>query len=183
MPAYAYVVILAGTVLWFSPFVARFNFKAPQTIDRRARWGMLLELVAYSLLWQGSFWTRLPETWQMAISVIFLALANLLSWSGTRALGRQLRLDAAVGSEHELIRSGPYRLVRHPIYTSMLCVILGNRHDHRIAPDAPGLDSPVRHWYRDSRPRGRRASGFAIRRRLQRLSTLDLALYSTSLVS
>jgi protein-S-isoprenylcysteine O-methyltransferase Ste14 len=61
----------------------------------------------------------------MATSVIFLALANLLSWSGARALGRQLRLDAAVGSDHELIRSGPYRLVRHPIYTSMLCVILG----------------------------------------------------------
>jgi protein-S-isoprenylcysteine O-methyltransferase Ste14 len=125
VPAYAYVVILAGTVLWFSPFVARFNFKAPPTVDRRARWGMLLELVAYSMLWQGSFWTRSPETWQITTSVIFLALANLLSWSGTQALGRQLRLDAAVGSEHELIRSGPYRWVRHPIYTSMLCVILG----------------------------------------------------------
>jgi protein-S-isoprenylcysteine O-methyltransferase Ste14 len=125
VPAYAYVVILAGTVLWVSPFAARFNFKDAQTVDRRARWGILLELVAYSMLWQGSFWTRSPEAWRMATSVIFLTLANLLSWSGARALGRQFRLDAAVGSEHELIRSGPYRWVRHPIYTSMLCVILG----------------------------------------------------------
>ena len=58
VPAYAYGVILAGTALWFIPFLTRFNFKTPQTVDRRARWGMLLELVAYSLLWQGSFWTR-----------------------------------------------------------------------------------------------------------------------------
>ena len=63
--------------------------------------------------------------WRVATSVLFLGLANLLSWSGAKALGRELRLDAAVGEDHELIRSGPYRLVRHPIYTSMLCVILG----------------------------------------------------------
>jgi protein-S-isoprenylcysteine O-methyltransferase Ste14 len=125
MPLYAYVVILAGTVLWLSPFVSRFNFGGVQTIDRRARWGILLELIAYSLLWQGSFWTRSPQTWQVAMSVLLFALANLLSWSGTMALGRQWRLDAALGADHELVRSGPYRLVRHPIYTSLLCVILG----------------------------------------------------------
>jgi protein-S-isoprenylcysteine O-methyltransferase Ste14 len=126
MPAYAYAVILAGTVFWFTPFIlTRFNFKAPETIDRRARWGMLLELVAYSLLWQGSFWARSPRVWQVALSGLFFGVANLLSWSGARALGRELRLDAAVGKDHELIRSGPYRMVRHPIYASMLCVILG----------------------------------------------------------
>jgi protein-S-isoprenylcysteine O-methyltransferase Ste14 len=125
MPAYAYAVIVAGTVLWFSPFVRRFNFSAPQTMDRRARWGMLLELGAYSLLWQGRFWTRSPEVWQAAASIVFFGLANLLSWSAARALGKQLRADAALGADHELVRSGPYRLLRHPIYTSMLCVILG----------------------------------------------------------
>ena len=34
-----------------------------------------------------------------------------------------LRIDAALGAEHELIRSGPYGLVRNPIYTSMLLVL------------------------------------------------------------
>jgi protein-S-isoprenylcysteine O-methyltransferase Ste14 len=125
VPAYAYIVILGGTALWFIPFIAGFNFKPPQTIDRRARWGMLLELVAYSLLWQGSFWTRSPQMWRVATSVLFLGLANLLSWSGAKALGRESRLDAAVDKDHELIRSGPYRVVRHPIYTSMLCLIVG----------------------------------------------------------
>lgn len=126
MPLYAYAIILAGTVLWFSPFVVvtRFNFKAAATVDRRARWGILLQMLGYSLLWQGSFWTRRPQPWRVALLVTFLALANVLSWGGSRALGRQLRLDAALGSDHELVCSGPYRLVRHPIYTSMLCVIL-----------------------------------------------------------
>jgi protein-S-isoprenylcysteine O-methyltransferase Ste14 len=126
MPAYVYVVIVVGMVLWFIPFLLTgFNFKAPQTVDRRARWGILLQGVSYAIIWQGSFWTRSPQTWQLAISFLLIALANLLSWSATRALGKQLRLDAAVGADHQLIRSGPYQIVRHPIYTSMLCMILG----------------------------------------------------------
>lgn len=126
MPPYAYVVILAGTGLWFTPFlITRFNFKTPQKVDRRARWGIFLEFIAFMLLWQGPFWTRTPQAWQVAISAVLLLLANLLSWSGTRALGKQLRVDAAVGTDHELIRSGPYRIVRHPIYASMLCVLFG----------------------------------------------------------
>ena len=34
-----------------------------------------------------------------------------------------MRVDAALGAEHQLIRSGPYGLVRNPIYTSMLLVL------------------------------------------------------------
>ncbi len=51
-------------------------------------------------------------------------MASVLSWSAARALGRQLRIDAAVSADHRLIKSGPYALVRHPIYTSMLCVVI-----------------------------------------------------------
>jgi protein-S-isoprenylcysteine O-methyltransferase Ste14 len=126
MPLYAYLVISGATALWFTPFlITRFNFKAPRTVDRRARWGIFLEFVAFTLLWQGPFWMRAPQPWQVAISVLFLGLANLLSWSAVHTLGKQLRLDAALGADHELIRSGAYRVVRHPIYTSMLCLLFG----------------------------------------------------------
>lgn len=36
-----------------------------------------------------------------------------------------MRLDAALGADHELVRRGPYRFLRHPIYASMLCVEMG----------------------------------------------------------
>ena len=38
------------------------------------------------------------------------------NWSGTVTLKQ----------DHELIRSGPYRWVRHPIYTGLLLAILGS---------------------------------------------------------
>lgn len=126
MPLFAYIVVAAGTLLWFAPFpVAGWNFKHPKKIDRRARWGVALEAIGYSLLWQGPFWTRRPDDWQIASSVLFFLAAFAFSFTGTRALGRHLRLDAALNSDHQLIRSGPYRVIRHPIYLSMLCVLLG----------------------------------------------------------
>src|SRR5215472_12048905 len=127
MPVYTYCIVAAGSILWCAPFVVGFarTKRSPFQLDRRARWGMALECVGYSLLWQSPFWLRSPGRWRVTGSILLFLLACLLSWAATRALGQQLRVDAALDSNHELVRSGPYRFVRHPIYTSMLCVLLG----------------------------------------------------------
>lgn len=126
MPLYDYALVAAGWLIWFAPFpLNRWNFRAPDKIARAARWGIVLQLLAYSVLWQSDFWARSPGVWRTVASVVFLALAGVLSWTATRALGRHLRLDAAINPGHQLVRSGPYRILRHPIYTSMLCMVLG----------------------------------------------------------
>src|SRR5215471_1421622 len=124
MPIYAYAVLIAGAAAWFTPFViAHRKVTSANTVDRRSRWGVLLQLAAYTLLWQGHFWTRELSTWRLAACVVLFALAILLSLTSSKSLGEHLRIDAALGAEHHLIRSGPYALVRNPIYTSMLLVI------------------------------------------------------------
>ncbi|WP_263365052.1 methyltransferase family protein [Edaphobacter bradus] len=127
MPVYAYTIVIAGVVLWLLPFaLTGWNMSAPQSLDKRARWGMLLELVGYTVMLQSRFWEASPGLWRVVASTLLLVSANLLSWSATRVLGRQhLRLDAAIDANHELVRQGPYRLVRHPIYASMLCALWG----------------------------------------------------------
>jgi protein-S-isoprenylcysteine O-methyltransferase Ste14 len=125
MPAYAYAILVSGWLVWLTPFLrARQTEKPAKQIDRRARWGILLVGVAYTLLWQGRFWERSPRQWQVALSLVFFVFASFLSWTGARALGRQWRIDAGLSADHELVTSGPYRFVRHPIYTSMLGVLL-----------------------------------------------------------
>jgi protein-S-isoprenylcysteine O-methyltransferase Ste14 len=126
MPAYSYGILVAGWLIWLTPFLrARKAEKPAKQLDRRARWGILLVALAFCLLWQGYFWERSPQPWQTALSLGLFLLAGLLSWTGTRALGRQWRIDAGLSADHELITSGPYRFVRHPIYTSILCSLLG----------------------------------------------------------
>jgi len=123
MPAYGYVV-LAGTVLWLAPFfVIKRDTPKAERLDRRARWGVLCMLVAYSALWQSRFWERSPHDWQVVLSVFCFVFAILLSWTSIRALGRHWRIDAGLHTDHELVTSGPYSVVRHPIYTSMLCML------------------------------------------------------------
>jgi len=126
MPTYAYIILGVGWLIWVAPFLLiKRSASEAQKLDRRARWGIVLQGIGYSLLFQNRFWERPVNGWRSLLAVGLLVLASGLSWSGARALGRQWRIDAGVNQDHELVTSGPYRLVRHPIYASMLCLLLG----------------------------------------------------------
>ena len=126
MPFYAYLVILAAIILWFYPFVpAHQKTPGATVVNKSSRWGVLLQFASFTLLWQGHFWTRPMPWWRLAISLVLFVLAIVLSWTSSRALAGQLRIDAALGSDHRLVRSGVYGIVRNPIYTSMLLVVCG----------------------------------------------------------
>jgi len=127
-------VLFGGWLLWVIPF-AQARSRSPRakavTIDERGRWGMLLEVLAYIVLWIGPYWRRDPGDLRISFAVAFMILGIVLAWGGTRALGKQWRIEAGLSADHDLVRSGPYRIVRHPIYASMLamwiatCLLIG----------------------------------------------------------
>jgi protein-S-isoprenylcysteine O-methyltransferase Ste14 len=57
----------------------------------------------------------------LGVQAAFFLLAL---WS-RRHLGRNWSTRVRIAEEHELVRSGPYRFVRHPIYTAMLGMSVG----------------------------------------------------------
>jgi protein-S-isoprenylcysteine O-methyltransferase Ste14 len=115
MPFYAYPLIIVAIVIWFYPFVpAHQKTPGASVVNRTSRWGVLLQFLAFTLLWQGHFWTRSLPQWRLLVSIVLFALAIALSWTSSRALAGQLRIDAALGADHHLVRSGPYALVRNP---------------------------------------------------------------------
>jgi protein-S-isoprenylcysteine O-methyltransferase Ste14 len=68
----------------------------------------------------------LPETtvaYWLGLLMVAVGLAFAV-WARVH-LGRNWSGRVTVKEDHELIRSGPYGLVRHPIYTGMLFAILG----------------------------------------------------------
>lgn len=121
-----YLLISISWLIWFLPFLLGGRREKTETTarDRRSLWGILLQGVGYALLWQGQFWLRSPELWRLLPAILFYVLASLLSWTGARALGKHWRFQAALKADHQLVRTGPYRFLRHPIYTSMLCMLL-----------------------------------------------------------
>jgi protein-S-isoprenylcysteine O-methyltransferase Ste14 len=48
-----------------------------------------------------------------------------LAIAARRTLGRNWSAEITQKTDHELIRTGPYRFVRHPIYTAMLGMFFG----------------------------------------------------------
>lgn len=124
MPALVYVALLAGWISWFLPFPLNgWNSDPPDRRDSRAWWGLAFQVAAYLVVLREAFPARPAGVWRASFSALFFLLASILSWSSVRALGRHLRFDAALVAGHQLIRSGPYRILRHPIYTSMLCLL------------------------------------------------------------
>jgi protein-S-isoprenylcysteine O-methyltransferase Ste14 len=67
------------------------------------------------------FWTNALELWRVMAAGVLGALALLLIWSALPALGDEWRLQAGVYEDHRLIQSG---VVRHPIYASMIALLL-----------------------------------------------------------
>ena len=126
MPTYAYIVLALGWAVWVTPFILANRRKVVASkLDKRARWGIFLVGLAFFTVFQGKFWERPLPVWRPWISVPFLLIADFLAWNSVRTLGRQWRVDAGLNADHELVTSGAYRIVRHPIYTSILCILLG----------------------------------------------------------
>jgi protein-S-isoprenylcysteine O-methyltransferase Ste14 len=127
MPAFAFGIVAAAWILWMLPFVLlKRGQPRAQHIDRRARWGIFLVAISFAVLWQYQFWQTSLPTWRLALAIVFFVLADVLSWTATRVLGKHWRVDAGLNAEHDLVTQGPYRIVRHPIYTSVLCIFWGS---------------------------------------------------------
>lgn len=61
----------------------------------------------------------------VGVGAIVQAAFFLLAVSARRHLGRNWSAEVRIGEGHELVRTGPYRILRHPIYTAMLGMFLG----------------------------------------------------------
>src|SRR5580693_6837901 len=72
----------------------------------------------YAQIWQQGYW---PFWLGAAITVAGLLFAV---WARVH-LGRNWSRSVTIKQDHELITTGPYAVVRHPIYTGILTGLLG----------------------------------------------------------
>lgn len=121
-------IVAVAWFAWLYPLL----FRAPHRQDRPSvtlaaptRVGLLLQGIGIVL----AFLFRMPlETPPGAIRIVLgvavAVVSAAMSWTSVANLGRQFRITAGLYDDHELVRSGPYRFVRHPIYSSMLGMLV-----------------------------------------------------------
>lgn len=90
-------------------------------------------VVAALLLWLptlpggflcGPLWSATLATYFTGVAIVALGLSFSI-WARLH-LGRNWSGTVTLKENHELIRSGPYSLVRHPIYTGLLLGFVGS---------------------------------------------------------
>jgi protein-S-isoprenylcysteine O-methyltransferase Ste14 len=123
-----WLVLVVSWCVWAYPFVflAPHHQKRPSiTAIGPTRVGLFLESLAIFL----AFAFRMPadpppEWWRIATAAACGVAGAILAWTAVRHLGRQFRVHAGLYEDHELVTSGPYAIVRHPIYTSLLAMLV-----------------------------------------------------------
>lgn len=124
----AYVVLMICWIVWSLAFIKPRRNAAGKTKAVRApgsRVGIFLVMLAYSFEWafvRPTGFEKSPAS--LIASMIIGPPSVLLVWMAARHLDKQWRFEAALSEDHELITTGPYRWLRHPIYASMLGMLL-----------------------------------------------------------
>jgi protein-S-isoprenylcysteine O-methyltransferase Ste14 len=128
LSVYALWEVIVCWALWALAFIKPRRQAAGQKKVVEApvsKWGILLQTVAFPLTCAFVRPTGYEKSAASLIAAMILAPASVvMGWSAARHLGKQWRFEAALNEDHELVQTGPYRWIRHPIYTSMLGMLL-----------------------------------------------------------
>jgi protein-S-isoprenylcysteine O-methyltransferase Ste14 len=115
-------------VAWLYPFLFRapHNQKRPSVTRKGATLvGLLLESAAICIASTAGLSSHEPSAWWRVAGMLIFAVPSIaLAWSAVKNLGKQFRVNAGLYEDHELVRTGAYSIVRHPIYAALLGMLL-----------------------------------------------------------
>jgi protein-S-isoprenylcysteine O-methyltransferase Ste14 len=107
-----------------------------EAVKREGLWSLILRpitflfmlvLIAFYLVEPpGSEWLLVPLPWQLRLFGACLSFGGILMLVSThRTLGVYWSTTLQFKEKHSLITTGPYELIRHPMYTSLTMIFIG----------------------------------------------------------
>ncbi len=134
MTIYHTIAVLVPWAVWLAYWM-KASSGAKKTVKREDRLSRTLQSIP---LIAGCALVVLPDRidglWSMAnthfdplqwIGIVIVVAGLAFSVWGRRHLGPNWSVSVTLKADHELVRSGPYALVRHPIYSGCLFAIAG----------------------------------------------------------
>ena len=98
--------------------------------DPRALSGLFLQVVAMGIIWEVRrplVSTEFELPLQLSVSVAALSLmivSVFVTLFAVRILGEEWTVEAQIHKDHKLITRGPYGIVRNPIYTGIMGMMI-----------------------------------------------------------
>ncbi len=87
-----------------------------------SNWGLGLQFLGISVVWIfRTPWRAAGVPWLVLCWIGGIGLA----WWALAHLHEQWRIQAVVAERHRLVQTGPYAIVRHPIYLALLLMLVG----------------------------------------------------------
>jgi protein-S-isoprenylcysteine O-methyltransferase Ste14 len=122
-------------MIFFVFWVAAALF-ASRAVKRQSWWGRALTLaigaIPFYLLFTDNLrygalgWRLLPSAPAVLTAGVVLAYAGLaLAIWARLILGKNWSATVTIKEDHRLVRTGPYSVVRHPIYSGLLLAVFG----------------------------------------------------------
>jgi len=137
LPTVGEIVWLIGVVAWFViryPFARRAK-RVRIVSDARSlseRVGLACASIGLAVVPGAYVATGIPSMadyssrwWAVALGAIVFGSALWVFRVSHKALGRNWSISLEIREQHSLVSSGPYALVRHPMYTSFLLMGIG----------------------------------------------------------
>jgi protein-S-isoprenylcysteine O-methyltransferase Ste14 len=128
IPIFATAIRLLWVLIEF-PYLRRFRAKPSRDWDRHSAklWDAVnvLEVFGMILGFAGVGQIQRWTTATGAIGLSFLIIGILIRGNAIRGLGKYFTGTVQIRDDHVLIRTGPYKHIRHPAYTGALLAHLG----------------------------------------------------------
>ena len=124
----ALIELLFCWLVWALAFIRPWKKAKDQKKTETAsssRLGILVVTLGFFCAWVDVHPSQFHKSTAALIASMAIGpFAAALAWWATRHLGKQWRYVAALTQDHELITTGPYRFIRHPIYASIFGMLL-----------------------------------------------------------
>jgi len=128
MRAVELVVAVSWGVFWLYWLVAAFSMKRGRVPwSRELRIRAVVLVLAVALVRLGAFrrYDLNTAAWRAGVGLVLLFVGLTFAVWARVCLGRNWGSPMTKKDEPELVTSGPYRLVRHPIYSGILVAGVG----------------------------------------------------------
>jgi protein-S-isoprenylcysteine O-methyltransferase Ste14 len=133
LPPVTFAIVVVSWLAFVAIFV--FQRRPPNPPDQkrnpRSIFGLVLQGLSFPIVWtiERPFLTAISHAALLSIALSLFAIAAaigsvMLVIAAVKTLGKEWSLTARVLEGHQLATKGPYAIVRHPIYTGMLGMLL-----------------------------------------------------------